>query len=173
MATQESKGKNVFRPAVGDLRVRTNDRLLPHRLLRNRPRRPRRPHRLLHCRRSLPRRLEGAGQRSFDTHATVWISRAEAGRPLVRVRGAMASGSTGRRSLPSRPRSHPREHPENRTVRTSDPVRRHPRQTTLGSRPAPKRGARHRVPTLSCHTAAESQLTASASPQQYAPEPFP
>ena len=40
------------RPAPGHLRLRAHDRLLPHRLLRDRPRRPRRPHHLLHRRRA-------------------------------------------------------------------------------------------------------------------------
>ncbi len=69
--------------------MRSHDRLLSHRLLRNRRRRPRRPHRLLHGRRRVPGYLQAARQRSFHAHAPVRLpgpaSRATAGASAPRA----------------------------------------------------------------------------------------
>lgn len=90
-------------PAPGHVRLLSNDRLLSHRMLRDRRRRFRRPYYLLHRRSELSRSLEGPRQRPIHAHAGTWIRWLETRRPMVRLCRPLASGRARRSRMRCRP----------------------------------------------------------------------
>ena len=107
--------------------LRPHDRLLPHRLLRDRCGRPRRSHRLLHRRREIPGCLESPGQRSLHAPPQYGFPGLRPGDRwcvcAARWLQVQQAGAACPVVLEATHENHPQDHP----VRPPDPARRHPR----------------------------------------------
>ncbi|CAA9258472.1 MAG: identified by similarity to GB:AAD29263.1, partial [uncultured Actinomycetospora sp.] len=90
------------------LQSRSEDRLLPQRVLRDRPRRRRRAHRVRPRHRGVPDVLRRARQRPHPPRRR--LPGPAARRPVVPVRDPLEGGPRRRRRTARRPRGHPPPH---------------------------------------------------------------